>query len=84
MRGRDWQLQDVKSHFSKIVRRAEVGETTVVARHGKKTAVVMSYRHYLELTRAHKTLLEALKSAPPMDDLPVERSRELVRPVELE
>ncbi|SDP68028.1 prevent-host-death family protein [Phyllobacterium sp. OV277] len=45
------QLKDVKATFSAIVDRAVAGEPTVVTRHGRKEAVVLSFEEYERLSK---------------------------------
>ncbi|WP_164757009.1 type II toxin-antitoxin system Phd/YefM family antitoxin, partial [Mesorhizobium sp. M7A.F.Ca.CA.001.06.1.1] len=40
------QLKDVKATFSHVVDEAVAGTPTVVTRHGKREAVVISYSEY--------------------------------------
>ncbi len=78
------QLQDAKSHFSDVVRDAERGEVTIVTRHGVDTAVVMSVARYREIVRPERSILDTLRGAPPMDDLPLERADDLGRAIDLD
>lgn len=78
------QLQDAKSRFSDVVREAERGEVTIVTRRGVDTAVVMSVTRYRELVRPEMSILDTLRGAPPMDELPLERADDLGRPVDLD
>ncbi|GLS31010.1 prevent-host-death family protein [Mesorhizobium albiziae] len=45
------QLKDAKAQFSHVVDEAVAGEPTVVTRHGKKEAVIISYSDYERLSR---------------------------------
>ncbi|MFA6153419.1 type II toxin-antitoxin system Phd/YefM family antitoxin [Mesorhizobium sp.] len=45
------QLKDVKATFSHVVDEAVAGTPTVVTRHGKREAVVISYSDYERLSR---------------------------------
>lgn len=78
------QLQDVKSHLSDVIRDAEHGETTVVTRRGEEAAVIVGLAEYARLVGPRRTLLQVLRSAPPMDELPLERSDDRGREVDLD
>ena len=45
-----WQVQDAKSRFSEVVKRAQVGEVQTITKHGKEAVVVLSYDDYLALS----------------------------------
>lgn len=83
MQTRTRKLQDVKSRFSDIVRRAEEGEDTIVTRRGVEAAVVMSVHRYRRLVQPRQSVLETLGDMPAMDDLPLERLDDLGRESEL-
>lgn len=85
MMDKEWRLQDAKARFSEVVERAAGGEAQVVTKHGRKTAVVISYEEYARLQVGNKSLWDILKTAPRLDeeDLPLKRDRTPVRPVEI-
>jgi len=67
------QLKDVKATFSAVVDQAIAGEPTVVTRHGRKEAVVLSFEEYERLSKV-PTFGELLAAFPgEADDIP-ERS----------
>lgn len=78
------QLQDAKSRFSDVVRDAERGEVTIVTRRGVDTAVVMSVERYRQIVRPERSVLDTLRGAPPMDELPLDRVDDLGRRVDLD
>ena len=78
-----WQLQDAKSHFSEVVKKAQAGEAQVVTKHGKEVAVVLDYARYLELTDGKCSLLDSFKGAPDLSMLNLERDKTPVRVVKL-
>ncbi|WP_354346213.1 type II toxin-antitoxin system Phd/YefM family antitoxin [Phyllobacterium ifriqiyense] len=57
------QLKDVKATFSAIVERALAGEPTIVTRHGRKEAVVLSLEEYERLSKV-PTFGELLAAFP--------------------
>ncbi len=84
--GRQWQLQEAKARFSEVVERALEGEAQVVTRRGEKAVVVISYEEYERLQAGDKSLWDIFRTAPRMDeeDLPLERDKTPVRPIDLE
>lgn len=78
------QLQDAKSRFSDVVRDAERGNVTIVTRRGVDTVVVMSIERYRDIVRPERSVLETLRGAPPMDELPLDRSDDLGRTIDLD
>lgn len=72
------QLKDVKATFSAVVDQAIAGEPTVVTRHGRKEAVVLSFEEYERLSKV-PTFGELLAAFPgEADDIP-ERSHKSSR-----
>ena len=80
----EWQLQEAKSNFSQLVKRAAGGDAQVVTVHGKPAAVVVSAEQYARLTR-HKGKLSAalLNSGLGIEDLDLARRRDTGRTLEL-
>ena len=56
----EWQLQEAKSNFSQLIKRAASGDVQTVTVHGKPTAVVVSAEEYARLTRRRGKLSSAL------------------------
>jgi antitoxin Phd len=81
-----WSLQDAKNQLSRVVDAARTGEAQVVTRHGKPTAVVLSFEDYERLrgleTRALPSFRDLLL-AMPQDDGGFEQIEIEARPVEL-
>jgi antitoxin Phd len=48
---KDIQLKDAKARLSKVVDDAVAGEPSVITRHGKREAVVVSFEEYERLRR---------------------------------
>jgi len=78
-----WQLQEAKQKFSALVRKALEGGPQVVTRHGQEVVVVVAAEEFRRLTGKKPDLKEVLLSGPPLDDLELERSRELPREIDL-
>ena len=78
---RENQLKDVKATLSAVVDKALAGEPTVITRHGRREAVIMSFSEFERLSKV-PSFGELLASFPGDDeDLP-ERRRKPLRPAE--
>lgn len=64
----DWQLQDAKNQFSKVVQKARFEGPQEITVRGERTAVVLSARDYDALRAGRPTLVDALLSGDPWDD----------------
>lgn len=75
------QLKDAKATLSAVVDRAVAGEPAIITRHGRKEAVVISFKDYQRL--ANVPSFGELLSAFPVDpaDIPP-RNRTPVRDVD--
>jgi len=71
---REIQIRDAKASLSAVVDEAVRGEPAIITRHGKKEAVVLSFKEWERLSQVPSfgQLLMAAPIAP--DDLP-ERNR---------
>ena len=80
----EWQLQEAKSNFSALIKRAASSDAQTVTVHGKPAAVVVSAEQYVRLTRRRGKLSSALLR-PDLagEDLDISRNRESGRSVEL-
>ena len=76
------QLKDAKATLSAVVDRAVAGEPAVITRHGRREAVVLSFRDYERLSKVPSLgrLLAAFPGEP--DDIPA-RKRRTMRQTEL-
>jgi antitoxin Phd len=72
------QLKDAKATLSAVVDRAVAGEPTVITRHGRKEAVLVSFEEWERVSKVpgFAELLLAFPGEP--GDIP-ERSRKLAR-----
>jgi prevent-host-death family protein len=71
---REIQLKDAKAKLSAVVDNAVNGDGAIITRHGKKEAVVISYKEFQRLSKAVPSFGWLLTHAPLEDvDLP-ERS----------
>lgn len=64
----EWQLQDAKNQFSKVVQKAGSEGPQQITVRGKRTAVVISARDYDMLRAGRPTLVDALLCGPVWDD----------------
>jgi antitoxin Phd len=79
---REIQLRDAKANLSAVVDDAVDGKPSVITRHGKREAVLLSYEEWERLS--HVPSFGRLLMAAPLtaDDLP-ERNASPARPVDL-
>ena len=64
----DWQLQDAKNQFSKVVQKARFEGPQEITVRGERTAVVLSAKDYDALRAGRPTLVDDLLTGPPWDD----------------
>lgn len=77
-----WQMQTAKQKLSEVVDRAVADGPQFISRHGKDVAVVISIDEYRKL-HGEDDFKAFLFSAPCFDDLPLERSTEFTREIDL-
>ena len=63
----DWQLQDAKNQFSKLVQSARTQGPQIVTVRGERAAVVLSAKDYDALRANRSTLIDHLLSGPTWD-----------------
>ena len=63
----DWQLQDAKNQFSKLVQSARTQGPQIVTVRGERAAVVLSAADYDALRASRPTLVDRLLSGPTWD-----------------
>ena len=59
-----WQIQDAKNQLSEVISRALKQGPQVITRHGRKTAVVVSYLEYKSLRKSQIKFSEFFRSSP--------------------
>ncbi|WP_428424140.1 type II toxin-antitoxin system Phd/YefM family antitoxin [Pararhizobium sp.] len=64
----EWQLQDAKNQFSKVIQKAKFEGPQVVTLRGERAAIVLSAKDYDALKAGRPTLVDDLLAAPPWDD----------------
>lgn len=78
-----WQVQTAKQRFSELVERAVNDGPQIVTKHGRETVVVLDIREYRRLLGVPMDFKEFLMSMPPIDDLEIERSKDVGRDIDL-
>lgn len=78
-----WQLQHAKQQFSRVVDLARREGPQLVTRNGKEVAVVIDVDEYRRLRSDGGDFKRFLLSVPHVDELPIERSKEPARTIEL-
>ncbi|WP_411037272.1 type II toxin-antitoxin system Phd/YefM family antitoxin [Shinella sp. BYT-45] len=64
----EWQLQDAKNQFSKVVQKARTEGPQVVTLRGERTAVVLSIEDYDALKADRPSFVDDLLAGPAWDD----------------
>lgn len=64
----EWQLQDAKNQFSKVVQKARQEGPQEITVRGERAAVLLSADDYDALRAGQPTLVDALLSGPAWDD----------------
>jgi len=79
-----WQLQEAKSKFSEVVKRAQSQGPQNITLHGESVAVLISRRDYLKLTHPKPSLVELLRaSSLAGSDLKITREQTPTRKIKL-
>jgi antitoxin Phd len=61
---RVWQLQEAKNKLSEVVDEALQHGPQVITRHGKETAILISYAEYRQLLLSREKLSEFFRASP--------------------
>lgn len=61
---RSWQLQEAKNKFSQVVDEAVRDGPQIITRHGRETAVVLSYEAYCRMLAGRSKLTAFLRESP--------------------
>jgi antitoxin Phd len=78
-----WQVQEAKTRLSELIDKAQGEGPQTITRHGNPRAVLLSMDDYRALTQNKPDFKSWLLSGPKVDDLALERSRDIGREVEL-
>lgn len=80
--GMTWQLQEAKNKLSEVVKRAASSGPQEITRHGRKEAVIVSFRDYQKLKRRKVSLVEFFRRSP-LKNVKLERNKDFPREVTL-
>lgn len=84
MLNNQWQLQEAKNKFSSLVDKATKSGPQIVTKHGEEAVVVISAADYKDLLKPQLNLVQFFHQSPlVLDDLDLERSKELPREIEI-
>jgi prevent-host-death family protein len=64
----DWQLQDAKNQFSKVVRKAQLEGPQIVTLRGERAVIVLSAKDYDALLPERPGLVDDLLGGPEWDN----------------
>jgi len=78
-----WQVQEAKQKFSQLVQRAIDEGPQVVTRHGEEVVVVLAAEEFRRLTGRTLDFKDFLLSGPDLNELDLERARDLPRDIDL-
>ncbi|MDR0465640.1 MAG: type II toxin-antitoxin system prevent-host-death family antitoxin [Treponema sp.] len=59
----EWQLQEAKAMFSEVIQSAALKPQIITVR-GKKTAVIISYEEYRQLSGPKQNLFNFIRNSP--------------------
>jgi len=59
----EWQLQEAKAMFSEVIQSAALKPQIITVR-GKKTAVIISYEEYQQLSGPKQNLFNFIRNSP--------------------
>lgn len=80
-----WQLQDAKSKFSYLINEVvNNNDAQIITKHGKDTAVIISFEEYKKLTKKDTSLVEFFMNSPLAEvDIDLERVKDYSRDIEI-
>jgi antitoxin Phd len=78
----EWQLQQAKAKFSKLVQKAIDEGPQTVTRHGKPTVVVLSAEQF-DLMKRRQISLKDLLAMVSLEGVDLERNKDLPREIDL-
>jgi antitoxin Phd len=79
----EWQLQEAKNKFSEVVNRAQSSGPQAITKHGKKTAVVLSFQNYQRIKKRQGGDLVEFFRRSPITGMDFKRTRDFPREVRL-
>lgn len=80
-----WQLQEAKNKFSQLVDEVvNNNDHQIITRHGKDTAVILSFEEYKKLTKKKGSLANFFRNSPLFDEqIDLERNKDYSRDIEI-
>jgi|AntRauTorcE11897_2_1112592.scaffolds.fasta_scaffold94655_2 prevent-host-death family protein len=79
-----WQIQEAKSKFSEVVRRASVDGPQMVTKNGKDFAVILSAEDYRKLDFPKTSLVDFFQQSPLVDlNVDIKRDKSAMRDIKL-
>lgn len=78
-----WQVQEAKARLSELIEKVRSEGPQTITRHGKARAVLLSIEDYRALSGDGRDFKAWLLGGPKVDDLPLERSRDSGRELNL-
>lgn len=78
----EWQLQEAKNKLSEVIEQAIKSGPQEITKHGKKTAVIISFKYYQKLKRRNNSLVDFFRTSP-LKGIAIERNKDYSRKVEL-
>jgi antitoxin Phd len=79
-----WQLQEAKTHFSKVVNKAMKEGPQKVTLRGKNVVVIIAQKEFERLKRPKSTLVEFMQKSPLVGiELNLKRDSSLTREIDL-
>ena len=75
------QLREAKATLSAVVEAAENGEPTMITKHGRPAAVIISHSEWTKLKKRVPSFADLLLAVPPLDldELPRRRRARVAR-----
>lgn len=65
---RAWQIQEAKNRFSELVNEALEHGPQLITRHGKETAILLSYEEYQRMQATRGPLSAFFQASPLVDE----------------
>jgi len=81
--GYAWQLQEAKNKLSEVIDKALKKGPQEITRHGRKTAVVLSFKEYQKLKKRKGSTLTEFFHNSPLQNIELTRPEDYGRSVEL-
>ena len=77
-----WQLQEAKNKLSEVVEKALSKGPQEITRHGRKTAVILSFQDYQRMRKRKGSLVDFFRNSP-LAGMEFNRQKDFPREVRL-